>query len=115
MSGKYMRGDREILEYVLGSSTVRDIDKEIPNSWKLYGERMPHNLLYLQLPINLHYSLFHAVEQADRAFRAPYILEFSVYPHGVGNLRNPLIFWEVIEKSNEANEVESDFKRLLTV
>lgn len=97
MSGKYMRGDVEVLEFVLGPSTVRDIDKDIPSSWRVYGERMPRDLANYPLPINLPYSLFHTIEQTDRGFRAPYILEFSVYPHEVGKLNKPLIFWEVIE------------------
>jgi len=98
MSGKYMRGDAEVVEYIIGPSTVRDVDKGIPNSWDFYGERMPHDLLHLQLPISFQYSLFHAIEQTDRGFRSPYILEFSVYPYGVGKLDKPLIFWEVIEE-----------------
>jgi len=98
MAGKYMRGDVEVLEYIIGPSTVRDIDKGVPPSWNIYGERMPHDLIHLQLPISLHYSLFYTVEQTDRGFRAPYILEFSVYPYGVGKLNKPLIFWEVIEE-----------------
>ena len=101
MAGKYMRGDTEVLEYIIGPSTVRDIDKGVPNRWEVYGGRMPHDLLHLQLPINLHYSLFYTVEQADRGFRAPYILEFSVYPYGVGKLDKPLIFWEVIEEKKK--------------
>lgn len=98
MVGKYLRGDKEIMEYVIGPSTVRDIDKGVPKSWEIYGERMPSDLSCLQLPTNLQYCLFHAVEQVDRGFRSPYILEFSVYPYGVGKLNKPLIFWEVIEE-----------------
>jgi len=102
MSGKYMRDpvQGDIIEYVLGPSTVRDIDKGIPNSWKI-GGKMPHDLLSLQLPVNLHYSLSHTIEQTDRGFRAPYILEFSVYPYGVGKLHKSLIFWEVIEEKRQ--------------
>jgi len=100
MAGKYMRGDVEVVEYVIGPSTVRDVDKGVPSSWNVYGETMPHDLSRLQVPINLPYSLFHTVEQADRGFRTPYILEFSVYPYGVGKLDKPLIFWEVIEEKN---------------
>ena len=98
MAGKYMRGDVEVLEYIIGPCTVRDVDQTIPRKWNVYGERMPQDLSCLQLPVNLNYSLFHAVEQTDRGFRAPYILEFSVYPYGVGKLDKPLIFWEVIEE-----------------
>ena len=98
LSGKYMRGDVEVVEYIIGPSTVRDVDEKIPPSWNVYGETMPHDLSRLQLPINLPYSLFHTVEQTDRGFRTPYILEFSVYPYGVGKLNKPLIFWEVIEE-----------------
>jgi len=103
LCGKYRKSYQEgdIMEYVLGPCTVRDVDKGIPKRWDISDMVMPTELsaiLTRDLVTNVG-SLPYIIRWAvARKFRVPFIVEFSVYPYGVGKLNRPLIFWEVIEE-----------------
>lgn len=94
MSGKYLRSfEGDFLDYVLGSSTGRDIDKGIPRTWNVSTDVMPADLPQREI-----IELLATVLGLRRNFQTPFVVEFSVYPYPIGKLDRKLIFWEVIEK-----------------
>ena len=94
LSGKYLRSlEEDFLDYVLGSSTGRDIDKGIPKTWNVSSEVMP-----MDLPPEEIRELLQAIQGVVfKNFQTPFVVEFSVYPYPIGKLNRNLIFWEVIE------------------
>jgi len=106
LCGKYRKSYQEgdIIEYVSGPCTVRDVDSGIPKRWDVSDMPMPTELtavLSRDLVTNIG-SLPYIVRWAiSRKFRVPFIVEFSAYAHAVGKLNRPLIFWEVIEEKTK--------------
>lgn len=94
LSGKYLRSmEEDFLDYVLGPSTGRDIDKKIPKTWEASSGVMPTDL-----PVDKMKELLDIVLGVlHRNFQVPFVVEFSVYPYPIGMLNKNLIFWEVIE------------------
>lgn len=98
VSGKYLRSQWEnLVDYVLGSSTVRDVETTTPKTWDT-------NMLLsdTDIPRKAWVSmglLPHIVKRIiSRKFMVPFVAEFSVYPYPIGVKQTPLIFWEVIEE-----------------
>jgi len=110
MSGKYLRDYKEdVLEYVLGSSTVRDIDRSIPKVWIVPPET--RFIDFSSRPSSMEISsdqlekvglLPHIARRiVSKEFQAPFVLEFSIYPYPIGLRNRELIFWEVIEEKRK--------------
>ena len=94
LSGKYLKDvGGDFLDYVLGPSTGRDIDRDIPKTWNVSLEVKPTDL-----PPREVVELLATVLGLRQNFQTPFVVEFSVYPYPIGKLNRTLIFWEVIEK-----------------
>ena len=80
------------LEYILGASTVRSLDYVIPKRYTVKFSE-PVTLLSFNLPLE---KLSHQIKQIILpSFRTPFIIEFSIYSHPIGRLKDRLIYWEV--------------------
>jgi len=94
LSGKYFKSlTEDLLEYILGPSTVRDIERGSPKCWDV-----PEDVMPVELPLEeMKELLYVALKTISKEFRMPFVIEFSVYPYPMGRLKKTLIFWEVIE------------------
>ena len=92
VSGRYLRDFKgDIVDYVLGPSTGRDVEAGVPKQWNpSYSANPP-------LPEITKVADYAKSPSFLRVFRVPFVLEFSIYPYPIGKLRDKLIFWEVIE------------------
>lgn len=97
ISGKYFKStNRDIIEYILGPSTVRDVDRSIPKHWDLSLESPPRD--FNLVSADLGELLCKVNRIIFLRFKIPFVVEFSIYPYPVGKLKKTLIFWEVIEE-----------------
>jgi hypothetical protein len=95
ISGRYLKDleGEDVVDYITGSSTGRDIEKRTPKEWKPTSSEVPPEQMQFSRIVNyVKYSFSHA-------FEAPFVVEFSIYPYPIGRLKDKLIFWEVIEIS----------------
>lgn len=93
LSGRYLKDYKEnIIEYVLGPSTGRDIERGVPKQWAPNSNTIepPLRKQLIRVVDYVKYSFSHT-------FGLPFVVEFSIYPYPIGELRDKLIFWEVIE------------------
>ena len=99
ISGRYLRNPKEgdILDYIRGPSTGRDVDRGSPESW------IPTSSYKKELPLHIQGQFMRVSNYArnsfPRAFKTSFVIEFSVYPYPIGRLKDKLIFWEVIKIS----------------
>jgi len=96
LSGKIMirnelRGD---LEYTLGASTVRSLDQIIPERYTVELSDY-RNIPLLKFPIPLEKLIYQIRQIILPSFLTPFIIEFSIYSHPIGRLKDRLIYWEV--------------------